>query len=406
MRTHGARNTAVAFLMAWGLGVTPAAFAAVCTSGTWNIVDGPVTLESMTFDAVALDEGIPTVHEDCDLLRWSVQRYFRGTKIRALFSCDAIPQLRLRALVGPGCVRMRGALSTPRPGSAVRFFAVQANDDVCGGIAGVPCPTGLACELPRGQCEVQDLQGTCVPLPDACPEFAAPVCGCDGVTYANPCFALQAGAQIDHDGRCGCRSNDDCDEDAFCSRPAGDCDARGQCEPRPLGCPDNVDPVCGCDGRTYSNRCDAAAAGTSIAHAGTCDVVCGGIAGVPCPKGQFCELPAGECSSADLQGTCVETGGFCPLFYDPVCGCDGVTYGNDCERQRAGAQKDHDGACRKPRCETACDCYRVPGLVFEDSCPLMCPNCGSYWSCRDGACVEQCGQIPPDVGTCGIDVRP
>lgn len=73
--------------------------------------------------------------------------------------------------------------------------------------------------------------------------------------------------------------------------------------------------------------------------------VCGGIAGVGCPQGQVCELPPGECQVADNQGMCVTRPDACAAVVDPVCGCDGQTYGNDCVRLRAGVQKDHDGAC-------------------------------------------------------------
>jgi hypothetical protein len=104
--------------------------------------------------------------------------------------------------------------------------------------------------------------------------------------------------------------------------------------------------VCGCDGETYSNDCVAGTAGASVAHAGACRNVCAGIAGSPCPEGEVCDLFAGECNIVDGQGRCVPKPGGCTLVYEPVCGCDGTTYGNDCDRVAAGAQKDHDGPCR------------------------------------------------------------
>jgi hypothetical protein len=74
--------------------------------------------------------------------------------------------------------------------------------------------------------------------------------------------------------------------------------------------------------------------------------MCGGIAGFMCPEGQQCDVTiANACGGADLSGTCIRKPELCMEIYQPVCGCDGQTYGNDCERQVAGVQLDHTGTC-------------------------------------------------------------
>ena len=73
---------------------------------------------------------------------------------------------------------------------------------------------------------------------------------------------------------------------------------------------------------------------------------CAGVAGLGCDTGLWCELEPGTCKRADAAGRCVHAPQVCNLAYRPVCACGGRTYGNDCERQRAKAQKSHDGGCR------------------------------------------------------------
>ncbi len=174
--------------------------------------------------------------------------------------------------------------------------------------------------------------------------------------------------------------------------------ASGTCVPQPGACPEMYAPVCGCNGVTYDNDCFRLVAGEALNHAGECGTVttCRNGMGPPCPFGQVCDVRS--CLDG-ASGTCVPRPDFCSGIYDPVCGCDGVTYGNDCERLRAGAEFDHAGECG-----TVSTCGGSGGIP----CPFgqVC-NIHGCFPGAGGTCVPAPPAVCPRLWApeCGCDGR-
>jgi hypothetical protein len=104
-----------------------------------------------------------------------------------------------------------------------------------------------------------------------------------------------------------------------------------------------------------------------------------------CGDNGFCELPTGGCTAT--IGVCTKKPLGCSGVIAPSCGCDGRSYGSDCERQAVGMPEYDDGVCSSQTCPRTAPTAGTSCSPADSHCVYSVPNtdCTQRFTCVNGA---------------------